>query len=169
MEDKEKDFTTISLRPRKRYVFAKEKMLLITIALSVPALAICMSKGLDIRIAQLTLFFAVLLFVLLGISYMIIRSIRYEITGQQIICRYGRLSRSVNYIELHRVTDYKEEQGVVEQMLGIKTVTVFSTDKTSPEFKMVGIPAKSSIVEDIRERVECNKQRRNVYELSNQN
>lgn len=65
--------------------------------------------------------------------------------------------RSTGYIELYRVVDFHEHQTLLQQIFGLKTVTVLSMDRTTPKLALIGLPKQTAIVELIRERVEFNK------------
>jgi hypothetical protein len=74
---------------------------------------------------------------------------------------------SKNYIELYRINDYIEEQTFVERIFGVKRIILLSSDKTNPQLTIRGIDDSNNISEIIRERVEFNKQKKNIYEISN--
>ena len=40
-------------------------------------------------------------------------------------------------------------------------------DRTTPKLDLTGLPKRTDIVELIRERVEFNKQRKEIYEITN--
>lgn len=75
--------------------------------------------------------------------------------------------RSTGYIELYRVVDFQEHQTLLQQIFGLKTVTVLSMDRTTPWLALIGLPKQTAIVELIRERVEFNKKRKGIYEITN--
>ena len=72
-----------------------------------------------------------------------------------------------NYIELYRIVDYDERRSFIQQIVGLKTVTIYSGDRTTPHLDIIGVPVKIDLVAIIRERVEYNKQRKGVYEITN--
>ena len=59
------------------------------------------------------------------------------------------------------------EQLIIQQIVGLKTVTIYSGDRTTPHLDIIGVPVKIDLVAIIRERVEYNKQRKGVYEITN--
>lgn len=75
--------------------------------------------------------------------------------------------RSVNYMELYRVVDFAEHQTLIQQLCGLKSVTVLSMDRTTPKLEMTGISNSYDVVSVIRTRVETNKRRKGVYEITN--
>ena len=74
---------------------------------------------------------------------------------------------SVNYMELYRVVDFAEHQTLIQQLCGLKSVTVLSMDRTTPKLEMTGISNSYDVVSVIRTRVETNKRRKGVYEITN--
>lgn len=93
--------------------------------------------------------------------------IEYILTGEQLITLHGVLSHSTDYIELYRVIDYQQHQSLPQQLLGLKTITIYSGDRNNPQLNMIGIKAKVDIVGEIRRRVEFNKKRKGIYEITN--
>ena len=96
-----------------------------------------------------------------------LRSIRYHIGSEQLICEHGVFQRSVNYMELYRVVDFAEHQTLMQQLCGLKSVTVLSMDRTTPKLDMTGISKSYDVVSLIRTKVEMNKRRKGVYEITN--
>lgn len=92
---------------------------------------------------------------------------RYTITAEQIIIRKGLMARTTHYIELYRVVDYEQRQNLLQLLVGIKTVIILSRDRTNGCLKMVGIKANKDIVGEIRRRVEFNKRKKGIYEITN--
>lgn len=61
----------------------------------------------------------------------------------------------------------KQHQTVTQQLVGLKTVTIYSGDKNNSKVNLVGIRESEDIVSAIRLRVEVNKRIKGVYELTN--
>lgn len=91
----------------------------------------------------------------------------YTITGEQLQSEHGIFSTQKDFIELYRIIDYREAQSFLQVLFGIKTVTIYSGDRSNPEFRLIGIKNKYEVIEFLRERVEYNKHRRNIYEFTN--
>lgn len=104
-------------------------------------------------------------FILYGTLYL--NKLRYIVTAEQLIVEHGILSRSSDYIELYRVVDFGERRSLMEQLLGLKTVSIYSGDRTTPRLDIRGIKERSDVVGIIRERVNYNKTIRNIYEFTN--
>ena len=95
--------------------------------------------------------------------------IEYVITGEQLIYRHGVLFHSADYMELYRMVDYQESRTPVQQLTGLKNILLLSGDRSLPRLRMVGIRGSSRILDEIRARVEYNKKRRGIYEITNRN
>lgn len=102
-----------------------------------------------------------LLTMLYGCLYL--SKLRFIITAEQLIIQHGVFHRSSDYIELYRIVDFSEQRDILEQLFGLKTVSIYSGDRTNPKLDIYGVQEKVNVVGIIRERVEYNKQRRGVY------
>lgn len=91
----------------------------------------------------------------------------YLITGEQLILLHGVVSHSTDYIELYRVIDYQQHQSAIQQIVGLKNVTIYSGDRNNPKVDLIGMRATYDVVGVIRLRVEYNKRRKGVYEITN--
>lgn len=93
--------------------------------------------------------------------------IRYSITSEQLQYEYGILSLQRDFIELYRVVDYSEQRCFLQMLLGLKTVSIYSGDKTCPRLDIIGVSSETDLIAMIRERVEYNKKERNIHEFTN--
>lgn len=96
-----------------------------------------------------------------------LRRTRYYIGSEQIISKHGVLSRKTDYMEQYRIVDFVEHQSFMQQLCGLKTVRIFSTDRNTPQLDLVGIRRNLDVVRLIRERVEYNKLKKGIYEITN--
>lgn len=53
------------------------------------------------------------------------------------------------------------------KLAGLKTVSIYSGDRTTPRLDIIGVKANDDIVAVVRERVEYNKLRKGIYEITN--
>lgn len=100
-------------------------------------------------------------------KYFYITKMMYVITDEQIQSEHGLFSVQRNYVELYRVIDYREDQSFIQMILGIKTITIYSGDRSNPQLKLIGIKNDLDLIKLIRQRVEYNKKRHNIYEFTN--
>ena len=58
-------------------------------------------------------------------------------------------------------------QSLLQQLCGLKTVSIFSMDRNTPRLDLTGIRRRDDIVTLVRERVEYNKRKKGIYEITN--
>ena len=103
---------------------------------------------------------ALMLSLLLLYRYLYLRRIRYCIGTEQLVSEYGIIRRKVDYMELYRIVDFQEHQS-------LKTVRILSMDRNTPRLDLIGIFHRDDLVSIIRERVETNKRKKGIYEITN--
>jgi membrane protein YdbS with pleckstrin-like domain len=64
----------------------------------------------------------------------ILKSTFYRLNPDRLEYHRGLLGRKVDNIDLFRIVDYKMDRSILDRMLGIGTIKLFSSDKTDPEF-----------------------------------
>ena len=96
-----------------------------------------------------------------------LRLMKFTVTDQQIIYRHGVFNRKLEFIELYRIIDFHEDVSFLQNVFSIKTVTVYSGDRTTPRLRIPGITLSYPLVQTLRERVEDNKRRKGIYEITN--
>lgn len=116
-----------------------------------------------------TLVFVLSLLLSLCLAYRLAYMCRmqYVIGNEQLVYEHGVFHREVDYQELYRVVDFNESQTFMQQLFHLKTVSIYSGDRTTPRLDIIGVPMKEELVAAIRERVETNKRRRSIYEITN--
>ncbi|MEO1496126.1 MAG: PH domain-containing protein [Planctomycetota bacterium] len=82
--------------------------------------------------------------ILAGLYFYRRYSVHYRLTDQRMIHEAGLLWRTVDRVELIDVDDVTYRQGPVERALGVGTILVTSSDRTTPELSLPGI-------DDVRE------------------
>lgn len=109
----------------------------------------------------------IILAIILIVRYILLTAVVWIVT-EDTLCRIqGVFSRHTDYTELYRVVDYEESQTFLQKLLKVKSVTVFSTDKSDSIMRMYGIDASNDVVRMIRCRVEKCKQEKRIYEITN--
>lgn len=145
------DSHIITLRPSiRQYVIDQLPLFVVLVLLLVVG-------GLpDFPFKGIALALSLLSFLCLLYRFIYLRRIRYIIGSEQIVCEHGVFQRSTNYMEMYRIVDFAEHQSLMQQILGLKTITVLSMDRSTPKLDMIGIEEKNSIVPFIWKRVEQN-------------
>ena len=110
---------------------------------------------------------ALFLFLVLLYRFICLRRICYRVGNEQLVCERGLFCRRVDYMELYRVVDFREHRSFLQQLTGLKTVSVYSGDRMTPKLDIRGVEYRTNLVDHIRERVETNKQRKGIYEITN--
>ena len=109
----------------------------------------------------------VFLLSVLVIRYVMLVSVRW-LVGEEMLCRVcGVFSKQTDYIEMYRITDYREHQSYLQRLLGVKTVTIYSTDLSDSVSSIVGVPADLDLAGIIRKNVEKCKKEKRIYEIAN--
>ena len=115
----------------------------------------------------LLLWLSVAVSLLLTYRLIYLKRIVYRITAEQLIYEHGVITRSSDYVELYRVVDFGERSNLLQQICGLKTVSVYSGDRTTPRLDIIGVEINENLVPVIRGRVEQNKRRKGIYEITN--
>jgi uncharacterized membrane protein YdbT with pleckstrin-like domain len=91
----------------------------------------------------------------------------YELTAERLILRQGILFKSIDEIELYRVKDVRMDFSLLNQMAGIGTICLTTSDETTHkgELKMRFVPRAKQRREAIRALVDAARRRRGVREL----
>lgn len=152
----------IVLRPHTGQFFIDELPTL------VPCCAVWVYGGMEeLPLTVLAMPVAALLSLILLYRYIYLRRIHYCIGTEQLISGHGVIRRKVDYMELYRIVDFQEHQSLLQQLCGLKTVRILSMDRNTPRLDLVGIRRRDDIVALIRERVEYNKRKKGIYEITN--
>ena len=137
-----------------------------------PFLVLCCAGwvfgGIDgLPFTTLSMWVALLLSLFLVYRFIYLRRIRYRIGSEQLVCEHGIIWRKTDYMELYRFVDFTENQSLLQQLCGLKTVSIFSMDRNTPRLDLTGIRRRDDIVTLVRERVEYNKRKKGIYEITN--
>jgi membrane protein YdbS with pleckstrin-like domain len=95
--------------------------------------------------------------------YLYRRSIKFRVTSSHIETERGILSKKIDILELWRARDVRYKQNLVDRILGIAHVEIFTADVTTPHLEIVGMPASRQLFEHLRDSIELQRQAKNVY------
>lgn len=121
----------------------------------------------NMPLGSLAMTVAMLLLAALAYRFIYMRRMLYRIGQELLVSEHGILHRSVDYMELYRIVDFREHQSLLQQLFGLKTVSILSMDRSTPRLDIIGVRNCTDIVPLIRERVEYNKKRKGIYEITN--
>ena len=143
---------TLQLRPRTLQFFI-DNLPLLTLDLCGYACA-----GMDgMRFKGLLLWLSVAMSLVLAYRFIYLKRMIYRITDEQLIYEHGVITRSSDYVELYRVVDFAERSNLLQQLC----------DRTTPRLDIIGMDMNNDLVPVIRGRVELNKRRKGIYEITN--
>ena len=137
--------TTPSISQPESLVLRPHKMQFVIDEL--PSLAVCCAggiyggmEGVPYPVAGVAVFFFLSLVLLYRFIYLC--RIHYHIGIEQLVCEQGVFVRKVDYMELYRIVDFQEHQSLMQQLCGLKTVRIFSTDRNTPRLDLTGMRRK---------------------------
>ena len=91
------------------------------------------------------------------------RSIRIRVTTTNIENERGVLMRKIDVLPLWRCRDIRYKQNLIDRILGIAHVEIFTADMVTPHLEIVGMPASRQLFEQLRDSIELQRQAQNVY------
>ena len=104
---------------------------------------------------------------LLKLGYHILktRCVHYEITPEELQLCSGILRRKHEYIELFRVKDFQVDRPLIYRFFGLGNLVVYTSDKTTPVFRLEAIRKPEEVYTVLRGLVELNRKEKHVYEI----
>ena len=93
------------------------------------------------------------------------RNTIYTLTDQRLKFTRGVLTKTTEDLELYRVRDTKFEQGLLERLVGLGRIQLFTTDETSPSIALPFIEDAEGVREKIRGLVEARRDAKRVRYL----
>lgn len=99
--------------------------------------------------------------------YLLVRTMRYELTNQRFRVTSGVLARRTDELELYRVKDSEFSQTLFQRLFGLGTIVMATSDESSPVAVIASIPASRAkeLREEIRNLVEDLRDRKRVREV----
>ncbi len=91
----------------------------------------------------------------------------FEITPERVVVRRGIIMKSVDEIELYRIKDVRLDYSLLNQIAGIGTITIGSSDETTRDGKLTmnHIAKAQERREEIRRLVDIARRERGVREF----
>ena len=97
--------------------------------------------------------------------YVQVRSTRYTLTPERLICEQGVLHRASDEVELYRVKDYTITANLLGRWLGLANLILVTSDQTHPTLVLRGITDAHRVKERIRNQVEALRTQKGVREI----
>jgi uncharacterized membrane protein YdbT with pleckstrin-like domain len=98
----------------------------------------------------IAVFLAALQLIAFVIAWIRLRSTQYTVTNQRVLIEQGIFSKEVDEIDLRYLDDSLFTQTLLDRILGIGSVTLLSSDKTSPRYVLRSINDPRGVRETIR-------------------
>ena len=122
-------------------------------------------EKLAVHLFRLPVYLAVTAGLNLGYHVIRIRCIRYEITPEELKYHSDILIRKHEYIELFRVKDFRIERPFIYRIFGLGTLIIYTSDKTTPVFRMEAVRNTEDTYTVLRGFVERNRREKHVFEV----
>ena len=92
---------------------------------------------------------------------------KYELTEERLIIRRGIIAKSVDEIELYRIKDVRINFTIINQIAGIGTICISSSDETTRTGDLVirDVERAQTRREELRRLVDIARQKRRVREV----
>lgn len=153
---------TMIFRPRMRQYLAND------LVITVICLAGLAVAGIDgVFMGNVLLWASLAIAVCLVYRFIYLRGMRFIITDEQFIYEHGVFRRTRDFMELYRIVDFREESSFSQQIFGLKTIQIYSGDRSTPRLDMVGMDMSADLIHFIRERVGASRKRNGIYEITN--
>ena len=163
MEQEKMKFKPISLRPHwLQFTINQLHWLILCLVIFI---IYFYTPDLRLKYGFLCVGLILLMYILYQAAY--IARIEYIVTNDQIVYLHGVVRHSTDYLELYRVVDYQQYSSLMQQIMGLKTVVIYSEDRNTPVMIITGIKQRLNVIQEIRKRVEYNKSLKRIYEISN--
>lgn len=94
-----------------------------------------------------------------------LKTIRYRISNYRIDYEHGLLSKHIDTLELWHVDDLQFDQSIVQRVLGVGTIHIFSKDETTPKLELRGLPRPRPLFEALKQRIIAVKRQRGVIKM----
>src|SRR5262249_14522061 len=88
------------------------------------------------------------------------KSLRYKITDRTIDYEAGVFSKRIETLQLWRVQDIDFQQSLLERMLGMAQIHIFTKDRTDPELILRGLPDARQVFEQVKNAAELARQQK---------
>lgn len=99
------------------------------------------------------------------IPILIVRSEKYRISNYRIDFESGILSKTINTLELWHVEDITFHQSLWDRILHVGSIEIDSSDRSTSELHLTGLPNPRPIFESLKQRIISVKRQRGVVKF----
>jgi len=89
---------------------------------------------------------------------LLMNNVRYKITSQRLIVTTGLVGKKSEEVELVRIKDIAMEKTVMDRMMGVGTIIVYSSDPTTPEVRLEDVKEVEKVKDLLRDAVRAEKE-----------
>ena len=97
--------------------------------------------------------------------YLQVRTTRYTLTTERLVCEQGVLHRTSDEVELYRIKDYTITASLLNRWLGLSDLILVTSDQTHPTLVLRGIIDAHAVKELVRNQVEALRTQKGVREI----
>lgn len=98
-------------------------------------------------------------------SYIRVRFTHFNISTERIELETGWISRQVDHLDLFRIKDVRLRISIFDRIVGIGTVTVLSTDESTPMLNIYGIFDSRRLYDQLKKETVRSDRRRGVFHV----
>jgi len=96
-----------------------------------------------------------------------VKRFRYRITNYRIDFETGLIGKSIDSTEINRVHDVQFNQSILDRIVGVGTITLHSSDATSPTLQLRSLPEPRKLYDMLKRRVDEVKVKQRVLRVDN--
>lgn len=100
-----------------------------------------------------------------AVPMIIVKRIKYRITNYRIDREIGLLSKKIDTLELWHVEDIQFNQSMLDRILRVGTITVYTHDDTTRTLDLQSLPNPRVIFDNLKNRIIAVKRQRGVIKL----
>ncbi len=120
---------------------------------------------LELHILRLPVYLLTVVLLKLGYHILKTRCTRYEINPEELQHCSGILYRKHGYIELYRIKDFQVDRPLIYRFFDLGNLIVYTSDKTTPVFRLEAIRKPEEVYTVLRGLVELNRKEKHVYKI----
>lgn len=96
-----------------------------------------------------------------------VRRYRYRVTNYRIDFETGLIGKTIDSKEINRVHDVQFKQTIIDRILGVGTITLHSSDATTPTLDLRSLPEPRKLYDMLKRRVDEVKVKQRVLRVDN--
>lgn len=97
--------------------------------------------------------------------WLVVRSMRYELTADRLFVYSGVLNKRIDELELYRVKDYSQSNPFLLRLVGLGNLTLYTSDRSDSTVQISAISDATQVRGLLREYVEKCRAKKGVREL----